>query len=79
MDRLRWLVFQLLAAFRRNRKEHDLDDELSFHLGAEAEAQIEAGTPPEEALIKEETRMVLDLEPGRAVGPGCTLRLAATD
>jgi predicted permease len=41
--------FRLLALFRRDRLERDLDDELQFHLDREAEKHRQAGLPVEEA------------------------------
>ncbi|HYO84021.1 MAG TPA: ADOP family duplicated permease [Bryobacteraceae bacterium] len=58
------------AAFQRDRRDDELDEELRFHLEAEAEERMQSGLTPEEAraaarrslgnvaLVRENTRML---------------------
>lgn len=50
---LRWIskwVFRLRATFLPGRLEHELSEEMVFHLEMEAERLVQGGLPPEEAL-----------------------------
>src|SRR5262245_57949724 len=46
----RALYLRLLALIRRRRTDEELDEELRFHLGRDAERNIAAGMSPEDAL-----------------------------
>jgi len=43
------LLFRLRSLFRRGTVEHELDDELQFHIDQQAEKNSRAGLTPEEA------------------------------
>ena len=45
----RQVYLRLRSLFRRHRQERELDEEIRFHLANEAEEQIAAGMPPDEA------------------------------
>jgi len=49
MSDLRWLLYRLSTLWRRQAREAELDAELQFHLEAEAEEQIAAGLPADDA------------------------------
>ena len=49
---LRELYARLQAAWRWNRKESELDDEIRFHLGEETEEQVAAGFSESDARIR---------------------------
>ncbi|MGH9372380.1 MAG: ADOP family duplicated permease [Vicinamibacterales bacterium] len=49
MRHVRWLLYRLRNLWRRQARETELDAELQFHLEAEAEEQIAAGLPPDNA------------------------------
>src|SRR5918992_1688272 len=49
MRDLRWLLYRLTTLWRRQAREAELDAELQFHLEAEAEEQIAAGLPADDA------------------------------
>ena len=44
-----WMKTRLTSLLRRERLEHDLDRELSFHIDMLTEQNIRAGMPPAEA------------------------------
>ncbi len=48
---MRALLRRLLALFRRNRVEGEIDDELAFHLAMRQEEQRQASRSPEQAVI----------------------------
>ncbi|MFC1791274.1 ABC transporter permease, partial [Gemmatimonadota bacterium] len=49
MDRLRAHIEQMLAFFRKERVEAEMDEEMQFHLEKEVESNLQAGMNPEEA------------------------------
>jgi hypothetical protein len=49
---VRQLYARLQALWRWNRKESELDDEIRFHLGEEADAQVAAGFSESDARIR---------------------------
>ena len=49
MPDLRWLLYRLRNLWRRQAREAELDAELQFHLETEAEEQIAAGLPADDA------------------------------
>ena len=49
MPDLRWLLYRLTNLWRRQTREAELDAELQFHLETEAEEQIAAGLPADDA------------------------------
>src|SRR6516164_3699301 len=49
MKRLRSLLLRLLGLFRREKLEHELDDELASHLAMHIEDNVRAGMSQEEA------------------------------
>ena len=49
MPDLRWLLYRLRNLWRRQAQEAELDAELQFHLETEAEEQIAAGLPADDA------------------------------
>jgi predicted permease len=49
MAMLKWMKTRLTSLLRRDRLEHDLDRELSFHIDMLTEQNIQAGMSPEEA------------------------------
>ena len=49
MPDLRLLLYRLRNLWRRQAREAELDAELQFHLEAEAEEQIAAGLPADDA------------------------------
>jgi predicted permease len=51
-SKLRRLLWTLRSAVVRRRQEQDLDDELRFHLEAEAEERMAEGMTPEEARLQ---------------------------
>jgi putative ABC transport system permease protein len=46
---MRWLIYRLRNLWRRQAREAELDAELQFHLETEAEEQIAAGLPADDA------------------------------
>ena len=49
MAMLKWIKTRLTSLLRRDRLEHELDRELSFHIDMLTEQNIQAGMSPEEA------------------------------
>ena len=49
MNKLRLLASRIRFALGRSSKDHEIDEELRFHLETEAEDRHAAGTPMEEA------------------------------
>ena len=49
MPQVRWLLYKLRSLWRRQALEEELDAELQFHLEAEADEQLAAGRPADDA------------------------------